>query len=118
MLSSLNSTTNSKRSCMSTEWKWEGGAHFTVQPTSLKNLELNLRSLLISHFYPSSFDEELTGLYHPPGALHSDDAGLSVTRKVPKSTTGGRSLRYLAPLLWNHLPASVWGGSYSSALED
>ena len=59
------------------------------------------------HSQAPSYIEELIEVYHPPRALRSEDAGLLVTRQVSKSRTGGRSFSYLAPLLWNQLPASV-----------
>lgn len=61
------------------------------------------------HSQAPSYIEELIELYQPPRALRSEGAGLLVTRQVHKSRTGGRSFSYLAPLLWNHLPASVRG---------
>ena len=61
------------------------------------------------HSQAPSYIEELIELYHPPRALRSEEAGLLVTRQVCKSRTGGRSFSYLAPLLWNNLPASVRG---------
>ena len=56
------------------------------------------------HSQAPSYIEELIELYHPPRALRSEEAGLLVTRQVCKN-----SFSYLAPLLWNNLPASVRG---------
>ena len=61
------------------------------------------------HCRAPSYIVDLIEVYHPPRALRSEDAGFLVTRRVFKSRTGGRSFSYLAPLLWNNLPASVRG---------
>ena len=91
--------------------------HITPVLASLHWLPVKLRIefkiLLITyktlHQQGPSYIEELLEVYRPPRALRSESAGLLVTRQVQKSRTGGRSFSYMAPLLWNHLPASVRG---------
>ncbi|KAI5627807.1 hypothetical protein C0J50_8354, partial [Silurus asotus] len=46
--------------------------------------------------------------YNLPRALRSQNSGLLVVPRIPKSTKGGRSFSHLAPKLWNSLPDSVW----------
>ena len=53
--------------------------------------------------------KELVVPYCPPRSLRSQSAGLLVIPRISKSTTEGRALCYRAPLLWNNLPASIWG---------
>ena len=52
--------------------------------------------------------EELIAPYQPTRALRSQNSGLLVVPKVSKSRVGARAFSYQAPLLWNHLPLSVW----------
>ena len=52
--------------------------------------------------------EELLVPYQPTRALRSQNSGLLVVPKVSKSRVGARAFSYQAPLLWNHLPLSVW----------
>ena len=52
--------------------------------------------------------KELIVPYQPTRALRSQNSGLLVVPKVSKSRVGARAFSYQAPLLWNHLPVSVW----------
>ena len=45
--------------------------------------------------------------YQPGRSLRSQNANLLVVSRVRKTTVGGRAFSYLAPLLWNRLPADV-----------
>lgn len=61
------------------------------------------------HSQAPSYIRELIELYHPPRALRSEDSGLLVIPKISRVRSGGRCFSFLAPLFWNHLPASVRG---------
>ena len=54
-----------------------------------------------------SYLRELIVPYYPTRTLPSENAGLLVVPKVSKSRSGARAFSYQAPLLWNHLPATV-----------
>ena len=54
-----------------------------------------------------SYLKELLVPYHPTRALRSQNAGLLEVPRISRSRMGGRAFNYQAPLLWNHLPASV-----------
>ena len=45
--------------------------------------------------------------YTPSRMLRSQGAGLLVIPRIAKSTIGGRTFSYCAPLVWNTLPAHV-----------
>ncbi len=46
----------------------------------------------------------LLSRYNPTRSLRSQNSGLLVVPRIPKSTKGGRTFSYLAPKLWNSLP--------------
>ncbi|XP_034541124.1 uncharacterized protein LOC117814108, partial [Notolabrus celidotus] len=54
-----------------------------------------------------SYLKELIVPYNPSRTLRSQHAGLLVVPKISKSSVGGRTFSYQAPLLWNHLPVRV-----------
>ena len=45
--------------------------------------------------------------YQPGRSLRSQNANLLIVPRIHKTTVGGRAFSYLAPQLWNSLPADV-----------
>ncbi len=71
-------------------------------------IKLKILPLNVLNDQAQSYLQELIEPYFSTRTLRSQGVDLTVVPKISKNRMGARTYGYQAPLLWNHLPVSVW----------